>query len=282
MNYIRQVMNELQHIYAANEARNIALDIVQHITTYSRAQILSNNFSPLTHEQENTLKSFVERLKQHEPVQYVVGNAEFYGLPFKVDKRVLIPRPETEELVEWILKETKNEHGCLIDLCTGSGCIAIALAKKLPQSKVLACDLSNDALDLARENAQNNGVKVGLFQADVLAENFVDTLPDTDVIVSNPPYVLEQEKSRMQPNVLDFEPSMALFVPDSDPLLFYRAIAKAAYAKLKSGGSLYVEINQALGKETMALFEQTGLGNVQINNDLYGNPRMVKAEKINR
>jgi len=279
MDYIRQIINELQHIYAANEARNIAVDIVQHITQRSRTQVLSNNFPPLTNEQQNTLKSLVERLKQHEPVQYVVGNTEFYGLLFKVDKRVLIPRPETEELVEWILEETKNEHSYLIDLCTGSGCIAITLAKKMPQSKVLACDISAEALDLARENAQNNGVDVDFFQADVLAAGFAENLLQADVIVSNPPYVLEHEKGQMQKNVLDFEPAMALFVPDTNSLLFYEAIAKTAFQKLKSGGSLYVEINQSLGNETVALFEQTGFTKVQIRNDLYGNLRMVKAEK---
>jgi release factor glutamine methyltransferase len=279
MDYIRQIINELQHIYAANEARNIALEIVQHISKASRTQILLNNFPLLTNEQQNMLKSFVERLKQHEPVQYVVGNTEFYGLPFKVDKRVLIPRPETEELVEWILEGTKNEHGCLIDLCTGSGCIAIALAKKLPLSKVFACDLSGESLDLARENSLINGVNVDFFQADVLAAGFAENLPQADVIVSNPPYVLEKEKEKMQKNVLDYEPAMALFVPDTNSLLFYEAIAKTAFQKLKSGGALYVEINQSLGNETVALFEQTGFTNVQIRNDLYGNPRMVKAEK---
>jgi len=275
---IQQIINDLKHIYSVREARNIALDVVQQVTKWPRIQILSGSSLKLTEEQGSLLKSFVERLKRNEPIQYVLGTAEFFGLTLKVDKRVLIPRPETEELVEWVLKDSKKESR-IIDLCTGSGCIAIALAKHLPEARISAYDLSVEALELARENGTQNNVDVDFFQADILVDDFAEHIPEMDIIVSNPPYVLEREKRQMQQNVLDFEPSMALFVPDTNPMLFYEAIARIASSKLKSGGALFVEINQTFGKETISLFENKGFCHVRLNNDLYGNARMVKAER---
>jgi protein-(glutamine-N5) methyltransferase, release factor-specific len=279
MNIIRNVISELAPTFSANEARAVAIALCEHVTGFSRVQLLSDSTLVLTDEQQQQISSCIDRLRTHEPLQYVLGGTEFYGLKFRVDRRVLIPRPETEELVEWIKNDYKNASCSIIDFCTGSGCIAIALAKNLPEAAVQACDLSEEALEVARANAKDNETGVRFFCADVLSESFADTLEQIDVIVSNPPYVLENEKSSMHPNVLDFEPSMALFVPDANPLLFYEAIGKIALARLRPEGSLYVEINRDKGKETVDLFRQMGFGFVELRTDLFGNARMVKAIK---
>lgn len=279
MNIIRNVISELTPIFSANEARAVAIALCEHVTGFSRTQLLSDGTLVLTDEQQQHISRCIERLRTHEPLQYVLGETEFYGLCFKVDRRVLIPRPETEELVEWIKNDYKDIACSVIDFCTGSGCIAVALAKNLPEAEIQACDLSEDALEVARANAKCNDANVRFFCADVLSESFADTLPQIDVIVSNPPYVLENEKAAMQSNVLDFEPSMALFVPDANPLLFYEAIGKIALARLKPEGAFYVEINRDKGKETVELFRQMGFGFVELRTDLFGNARMVKAIK---
>jgi release factor glutamine methyltransferase len=279
MNIIRNVISDLTPVFSANEARAVAIALCEHVTGLSRAQLLSDNSLVLTNEQQENISQGVARLQKHEPLQYVLGETEFYGLNFKVDQRVLIPRPETEELVEWIVNDWKDLPCSVVDFCTGSGCIATALAKNLPEAIISACDLSEEALEVARTNAKDNETDVRFFCADVLSESFADTLEPVDVVVSNPPYVLENEKSAMQSNVLDFEPSMALFVPDTNPLLFYEAIGKIALARLKPEGSLYVEINRDKGKETVDLFRQMGFGFVELRTDLFGNARMVKAIK---
>jgi release factor glutamine methyltransferase len=279
MNIIRNVISDLTPVFSANEARAVAIALCEHVTGLSRGQLLSDNSLVLTNEQQENISQGVARLQKHEPLQYVLGETEFYGLNFKVDHRVLIPRPETEELVEWIVNDWKGLPCSVVDFCTGSGCIATALAKNLPEAIISACDLSEEALEVARANAKDNETEVRFFCADVLSESFADTLESLDVVVSNPPYVLENEKLFMQPNVLDFEPSMALFVPDANPLLFYEAIGKIALAKLKPEGSLYVEINRDKGKETVDLFRQMGFGFVELRTDLFGNARMVKAIK---
>jgi release factor glutamine methyltransferase len=279
MNLIRNVIGNLSSVLSANEARTVAIALCEHVTGLSRAQLLSDNALTLTAEQQQAISQQVARLKNHEPLQYVLGETEFFGLPLKVDSRVLIPRPETEELVEWIIKDWKNTTCNIVDICTGSGCIAIALAKNLPDATLSACDISEDALALARENSRLNETNVRFFCADALSDQWIDTLDSPDVIVSNPPYVLESEKSSMHPNVLDYEPSIALFVPDTDPLLFYEAIGKKALASLKHGGALYVEINREKGEETVALFRQMGFGFVELRTDLFGNARMIKAVK---
>ncbi|MTK53707.1 peptide chain release factor N(5)-glutamine methyltransferase [Paludibacter sp.] len=279
MNIIKNVISELAPIFSANEARAVAIALCEHVTGLSRVQLLSDSALVLTDEQQQQISHCIDRLRTQEPLQYVLGETEFYGLKFKVDRRVLIPRPETEELVEWIKNDYKDTACSIIDFCTGSGCIAIALAKNLSEAEVRACDLSEEALEVARENAKDNEADVRFFCADVLSELFADSLEQIDVIVSNPPYVLENEKSAMQSNVLDFEPSMALFVPDANPLLFYEAIGKIALSRLKSEGSLYVEINRDKGKETVELFRQMGFGFVELRTDLFGNARMVKAIK---
>lgn len=279
MNLIKNIIGDLSSVLPANEVRAVALTLCEHVTGLSRAQLLSDNSLIFTPEQQQIISQSVERLKKHEPLQYVLGETEFCGFHIKVDSRVLIPRPETEELVEWVVNDWKDISCRIADVCTGSGCIAIALAKNLPDATLSAYDISEEALSLARENSRLNETNVRFFCADALSDKWIDPLDTLDVIVSNPPYVLESEKLSMQPNVLDYEPSIALFVPDADPLLFYEAIGKKALASLKHEGALYVEINREKGKETVVLFRQMGFGFVELRTDLFGNARMIKAVK---
>ena len=230
----------------------------------------------LTAEQQTLLENAIERLKKQEPIQYILGYSDFCGLRFKVTPATLIPRPETSELVEWIASEaTGNES--ILDIGTGSGCIAISLAHKLLQSKVTAWDISPDAIAVATENCKANGCAVAFEEVDILA--YEPTDKQFDIIVSNPPYIKENEKSAMHSNVLDWEPHTALFVPDSDPLLFYRTIAKKGLTLLKPGGRLYFEINRAHGKETMEMLESLGYTEIELRKDFAENDRMIRTIK---
>ena len=221
------------------------------------------------------VKEIVERLKTKEPIQYVLGKTEFHGLPLRVTPDVLIPRPETEELVEWVLTETMPGRYSLLDIGTGSGCIAVALAKKLPDSKVDACDYSERALAVAEANARENRVNVHYFKQDVF--NPFARERRYDVVVSNPPYVMESEKTEMEENVLGFEPHEALFVPNHSPLVFYERIADLAIKLLNERGKLYFEINRAKGDEVQAMLLAKGYRDVELRDDISGNPRMVRA-----
>ncbi|WP_299315331.1 peptide chain release factor N(5)-glutamine methyltransferase [uncultured Aquimarina sp.] len=222
------------------------------------------------------------RLENQDPIQYIVGDTEFYGLLFKVDKNVLIPRPETEELVDWIIKDCKSKEGSrkikILDIGTGSGCIAISLAKNLPEAEVYAIDVSEEALKIANANAVHNNVEINFLREDILR---LDALEDVfDIIVSNPPYVRELEKQEIKPNVLENEPHLALFVSDQDPLIFYRTITSLAKKNLVAGGLLYFEINQYLGIETKNMIERYGFQYVTLCKDLYNNDRMIRAVLI--
>ncbi|SEM11883.1 release factor glutamine methyltransferase [Aquimarina amphilecti] len=236
---------------------------------------------------EKTMSCFAiakKRLQNQDPIQYILGDTEFYGLVFRVNKNVLIPRPETEELVDWIVKEQNNINGTrklkILDIGTGSGCIAISLAKNIPNSDVYAIDVSEEALEIAKSNAVDNNVKVNFINADVLQ---LDGLGNNfDVIVSNPPYVRELEKKEIQPNVLENEPHLALFVSDQNPLIFYKKIAELAKNSLISGGLLYFEINQYLGTETQVMLKKEGYEFVDLRKDLYGNERMIQAGLIRK
>lgn len=229
-------------------------------------------------EKEAQLQQAVQRLLRHEPLQYVLGSTNFYGYDFLVTPAVLIPRPETEELVQRILERHKKQGGLqLLDVCTGSGCIALTLAKELPQARVWATDISPEALAVAEDNRQRLGVAASLLQSDALQQPF--PAAGLDVVVSNPPYVLEQEAARMQPNVLEWEPHLALFVPDNDALLFYKAIAREAIQKLKPGGWLYFEINEAWGAQVAALMQELGFQQVQLIEDMQGKQRMAEGMK---
>ena len=224
------------------------------------------------------LTDIVHRLQNHEPVQYIIGKETFMGLVFEVDGNVLIPRPETQELVNWILEDHRSDEGCkILDIGTGSGCIPVSLAHFMSGAEVEAWDISDGALDVARRNANQNEVKV-LFRK----QNVFEALPSEsfyDVIVSNPPYITEKEKVDMEANVLDWEPSIALFVPDTDPLLFYRKIAELGLDMLVAGGALYFEINRAYGEMMRTMLEDMGYNNVELRKDMFGNDRMIKAIK---
>lgn len=235
----------------------------------------------LSSEELKRMEEGLERLQRHEPIQYILGETEFYGLPFRVNRNVLIPRPETEELVEWILEDLKSaEIGepRILDIGTGSGCIAISLAKNLPGARVSAVDVSEAALETARGNAGLNEVEVSFVKLDILT---ISELPHSyDIIVSNPPYVRELERSEMKANVLENEPETALFVKDENPLLFYNKITKLAHTGLAKNGRLYFEINQYLGEETEQLLKQADL-ETELRKDFLGNFRMLRGIKRN-
>jgi len=221
--------------------------------------------------------AILEKLKIQIPIQYIIGTTHFYGLEFIVDGNVLIPRPETEELVDWIVKLnsklSKTKALKILDIGTGSGCIAISLAKNIPNSEVFAIDVSEKALAVAEKNAILNKVPVTFLHKNILETN--DLSRKFDIIVSNPPYVRNLEKAEIKPNVLENEPHLALFVSDNDPLIFYKKIAELAAANLNLNGQLFFEINQYLGKETQELLESIGLKNIELRKDIYGNDRMI-------
>ncbi len=227
------------------------------------------------------LHQAVKRLLRQEPLQYITGETEFYGLHLLVSPSVLIPRPETEELVDIIVQEKHPEHARILDIGTGSGCIALALKKQYPASEVTAVDISEKALSTARSNATKNHLKVQFYTCDILNFSTCEKAKEYDVIVSNPPYVTTNDKKLMKSNVLDFEPHLALFVGNNDPLLFYRHIAGFAMQRLKDGGKLYVEINENYGTETVRLFTDHGLKNIKLHTDFQGKNRFVSAVKQN-
>ena len=227
------------------------------------------------------LKTIVKRLQKEEPIQYIIGNTEFYGLPFLVDKNTLIPRPETEELVAWVLNETKvlannkTIELSILDIGTGTGCIPISLAKNLTSLNISAIDISPEALLIAKQNAILNKVTIEFIELDILN---TESLPqEYDVIISNPPYVRELEKEEIKNNVLKNEPHLALFVADENPLIFYNKIADLAKQQLSKNGMLFFEINQYLGKETVNMLVKKGFKNIQLKKDLFGNDRMIKC-----
>ena len=233
----------------------------------------------LTAEQESRLEEILRRLQQGEPLQYIEGKAPFCGMEFAVRPGVLIPRPETAELVDWIVQDHSSQSPRILDMGTGSGCIAIALDKQLPGAKVEACDISPEALAVGKENNERNGAAVTFFEHDIL--DLTAPLPHSyNIIVSNPPYIMQSEHSTMEQHVTEWEPHTALFVPDEDALCFYRAIAEIGMTEaLEPRGCIYVEINQALGAETVALFESYGYKEVTLRRDFFGNNRMIKCLK---
>lgn len=228
-------------------------------------------------ERKNLFLFYLMELKSRKPFQYVMGETEFYGLRFFLNQNVLIPRPETEELVEWILYDHPKEKARIIDLGTGSGCIAISLKKQLPNAQIMALDTSEKALQIAKINADYHNTEIE-FICDDLLKMDIDTLPDFDVILSNPPYIMASEKLKMQKSVVEFEPQNALFVDSDDPLIFYKKIAELGLKKLKPDGKIYVEINQQLAKETQALF-LSYYSEVEWRKDISGNDRMIKCTR---
>ena len=257
--------------------------LISHITSLSLAQLLAEGDLHLSEEQQAWYDKAIARLQNSEPIQHILGYTTFYGRQFKCDRRALIPRPETEELVDWIVSNwsTVNSQQStvkILDIGTGTGCIALSLAKELPEAKVSALDISKEALSLARENANILEVKnVDFIEGDILNKSFNSQLSTFNLIVSNPPYVRECEKANMEPNVLDYDPHTALFVSDEDPLIFYRAIAEFALTHLAPNGALYFEINQYLSRESCDLLISLGYKNVTLKEDINGNARMIKA-----
>ena len=233
----------------------------------------------LSENKQKELETILHRLINHEPIQYIVGHTPFCGHSFEVNQHVLIPRPETEELVELIAKENPKAK-LIFDMGTGSGCIAISLSKKLPDCEVRACDISAEALKVARRNNKRLGASVSFEKQNILKYKFpanLEEMLNLDVIVSNPPYITESEKAGMDPNVLEWEPATALFVPDDDPLLFYSCIAELGFFLLSSEGKLYFEVNQAYGKEVCEMLNDMGYSRVRLIKDMFNNKRFVKA-----
>ena len=259
--------------------------LMSHITGLSMTQLLAERDLSLTEEQQKWYNEAIVRLKNNEPIQHILGYSEFYGRKLKCDKRALVPRPETEELVDWIISDwsTVNSQqstvNC-IDIGTGTGCIALSLAKELPLAKVTALDISIDALSLAHENAEMLEVgNVDFAEGDILNmdDEHCVAREKYAVIVSNPPYVRECEKAEMEANVLEYDPHTALFVSNEDPLIFYRTIGEFGLSHLEKDGALYFEINQYLGQETCDLLVAMGYKNVELREDINGNARMIKA-----
>lgn len=269
-----QLVQTLTPLYGEGEARSIARIVFEDV--FGIFKITQEQF--LSAGQEEHLARISERLLAYEPVQYIVGMADFYGMKFKVDPRVLIPRPETEELVEWILEATTERKSLkALDIGAGSGCIPVALKKKRPDWDVAAIDLSAEALQLARENASLNDVYVDFMQVDFLSEKLWPQLGRYDLVVSNPPYIPFRESDLLANNVRKYEPAHALFVDDADPLIFYRKIAVFSKTHLNAGGSVFVETNEFNASEVAALFRSAGFGNVQLKRDMSGKERMVKC-----
>ncbi|MBS0026924.1 peptide chain release factor N(5)-glutamine methyltransferase [Chitinophaga sp. 22321] len=276
--YITGAISEL---YDEREAANIAHIVMEYLTGMSKLDRIVHKTKILSPDQNQRLKIAIEALQRHEPVQYITGTSWFYGMELVVNKNVLIPRPETEELVEWMVQDAADRHRLhLLDVGTGSGCIPLALKKSLPAAHVSAIDVSEGALEVARSNASRQRLEVNFHLMDALDPAQLATLPEFDMIVSNPPYITQSEQKTMQELVWGFEPSLALFVPDNDALLFYRHISIMAQQKLFPGGALYFEINEALGKEVVALMEELGYKEVTLKQDMFGKDRMVKGRRI--
>lgn len=268
----------LAPLYDVMEAESFFAIALREIKGWKRIDMALHPDAVINDEEEGRWNVVLSGLKQQRPIQYIFGKAHFYGLDFLVNENTLIPRPETEELVDWIITENEMSGKLkILDIGTGSGCIAISLAKNLSDASVSAIDVSDAALDVAKQNAQINEVSVEFIEADILS---VDSLPKKyDVIVSNPPYVRNLEKQEIRDNVLRYEPHLALFVDDNDALLFYRKIALLGQSALAEGGRLFFEINQYLGEETVAMLENCGYKNIELRKDLFGNDRMIRAVK---
>ncbi|MFL1012303.1 peptide chain release factor N(5)-glutamine methyltransferase [Flavisericum labens] len=269
---------ELDSLYPIEEVDSFFGMLAETYYGVKRIQLATN--PNLAFEDDRKIFNALNELKQEKPIQYILGETEFYGMPFQVNEGVLIPRPETEELVEWVLKKVDvNSEMNILDMGTGSGCIAIALAKHLPKSNIHALDISTKALKVARENAKTNRVDVSFYEANILALGNTINNKNFDIIVSNPPYVREKEKQHMKPNVVDNEPHLALFVKDEDPLLFYKAITDFANINLKKNGLLFFEINEYLGKAMIDLLTHKSFKNIELKQDIFKKDRMIKAEK---
>jgi len=269
---------ELITIYPQREIEGISYILLEHLLNYSKIEIQLNRDEKIDQNTHKQIISALARLKKSVPIQYVIGETEFYDLKFKVNEHTLIPRQETEELVHAIINDNKVKEPRILDIGTGSGCIPIVLACHIKGSKVSSVDVSKGAIEVAQQNANINQVEIDFFHRDFLRWEDYSWNKDFDVVVSNPPYVKESEKKVMTDNVLAYEPHTALFVDDNDPLIFYRRIAEFAKTHLKKGGKLYFEINEALGLEMVELLETIGFSSIRLLKDLNGKDRMTYAE----
>lgn len=270
--------NQLDALYEKEEVDSLFFILLKHYYEITRIQLAMD--PDLIISNSKKIIKALESLKQNKPIQYIIGKTEFYGLVFKVNENVLIPRPETEELVDWIISEfnTKNKVLRILDIGTGSGCIAISLAKSLLNAKLYALDVSLDALKVAKDNAKLNEVEVEFLQVDILKTESIRDLK-FDIIVSNPPYVRENEKEKMKPNVLENEPHLALFVKDENPLIFYSAITRFANQNLKNKGLLFFEINEFLGNNMINLLNKNHFEQIELRQDIFNKDRMIKGVK---
>jgi release factor glutamine methyltransferase len=273
----KMIKDTLSPYYPREEIRSFINLIFEHLLGMSEIKTHLNQSNSISEAKLTEIVEILERLKNFEPIQYILGETEFYGLKFKVNHSALIPRPETEELVDWILKDSPNQNAAILDIGTGSGCIAIALAKNRPDLDIEGWDLSNEALILAKQNGLLNDVTVEFKLYDILNWRIIPHDKKYDLIVSNPPYVTKSEQSLLSPNVIDNEPHLALFVPDEDPLIFFRAIMDFANAFLNPYGSLYFEINEKLGTDVMKMFESQNYLNIELRKDINGRDRMVRC-----
>lgn len=277
--YKSTFLQELSSLYDEKEIESFFYVVLESFHNKKRIDLALNPAMEMDAMQLLRWESVLSDLKKEKPIQYILGETEFYGLPFLVNENTLIPRPETEELVDLIVVESRKskvESLKILDIGTGSGCIAISLAKNLPNAQVSAIDVSEKALATAQKNAEINKVDVNFILKNILETEVLDE--NYDIIVSNPPYVRNLEKEEIKPNVLEYEPHLALFVDDNDALLFYRKIAELAKRNLSENGKLYFEINQYLGKETFELLEGMGFKNVILKKDIYENDRMISCE----
>jgi release factor glutamine methyltransferase len=287
--------SELGAIYEEREAANIASLVLENITGLTKIDRLAKKEDPLIVQQLHHLTEIHHRLLHNEPVQYALEEAYFFGLRLFVNKHVLIPRPETEELVDWVIKDLKasgkklfdkeeNEADettelKILDVGTGSGCIALALKKTIPKAEVWACDVSDDALNVARRNGSESDIRVDFVGLNFLNETETKQLPTVNIVVSNPPYIPLNNKESMHPNVVEYEPHTALFVPDTDALIFYKALAEFGKHRLYKDGNIYAEIHEDLANEVIDVFEKEGY-KVELRKDMQGKDRMVKAQAI--
>ena len=278
--YKTHFFDSLKNIQDEQEIESFFFILTEYLHNLKRVDVALNPNFKLSDAEVEKWNIILADLQQEKPIQYITGEAWFYGLRLEVNENTLIPRPETEELVEWIIESQKSKvqsQKCeILDIGTGTGCIPISLKTNLPQANVSAIDVSEKALEVAKRNAVSNKVDISFIQADILEVE--DLSQYFDIIVSNPPYVRNLEKQEIKKNVLDYEPHLALFVEDTDALLFYRKIAQLALKNLSPNGLLFFEINQYLGKETVELLDNLGFKNIELKKDIYGNDRMIKCE----
>lgn len=284
--YINAAFQELRQclkpIYPGAEADIIADRVIEQVSGLSRTDRILHPGKTLNKSQSIRLNAITIQLLKQRPVQYVLGFSEFYGLQLKVNEQALIPRPETEELVEWCLAETgemKNRPLSVLDIGTGSGCIALALKYHLAGAAIFAMDISDKALDLAKENARRLDLDISFLRWDILSENEIDFLPSLDIIISNPPYITPAEQSHMSPHVLQYEPHLALFVSDNDPLQFYKKINRIALRLLGPKGKLFFELHEDFAPETADYYRQNAW-EVTLKNDMQGKTRMMMAQRL--